>query len=106
MTAGFVEAHRARFSGKPFCAALQVAPLVYWSTKRRLFSPRALRDAVLLASLSALQQVKYSVYGAHKIHIPARRAGCGIRRDQVALDGAVAKLPTEIPSQSRHNFSL
>ncbi len=80
----FVDANRAEFGVEPVCAALQVAPSTYWSAKRRPPSARALRDAAMMPLLLALWQANYSVYGARKLWVAARRAGHGIGRDQVA----------------------
>ena len=84
MTVEFVDANRAEFGVEPVCAALQVAPSTYWSAKRRPPSARALRDAKLMPLLLALWQANYSVYGARKLWVAARRAGHDIGRDQVA----------------------
>ena len=84
MIIGFVDENRAEFGVESVCAALQVAPSTYWPAKWRRPSARALRDARLMPVLLALWQANYSVYGARKLWIAARRAGHGIGRDQVA----------------------
>ena len=84
MTVEFVDENRAEFGVEPVCAALQVAPSTYWSTKRRPPSERSKRDAKMMPLLLALWQANYSVYGARKLWIAARRSGHDIGRDQVA----------------------
>ena len=84
MIVRFVDESRAEFGVEPVCAALQVAPSTYWSAKRRPPSARSKRDAALMPVLLALWQANYSVYGARKLWIAARRAGHDIGRDQVA----------------------
>ena len=84
MIVRFIDESRAEFGVEPVCAALQVAPSTYWSAKRRPPSPRSKRDAALMPVLLALWQANYSVYGARKLWIAARRAGHDIGRDQVA----------------------
>ena len=84
MTVRFIDENRAEFGVEPVCAALQVAPSTYWSAKRRAPSARSVRDARLMPVLLALWQANYSVYGARKLWIAARRSGHDIGRDQVA----------------------
>ena len=84
MIVQFVDANRAEFGVEPVCCALQVAPSTYWTAKRRPPSARALRDARMMPVLLALWQANYSVYGARKLWVAARRAGHDIGRDQVA----------------------
>ena len=84
MTVEFIDGSREEFGVEPVCAALRVAPSTCWSAKRRPPSARALRDAVMMPVLLALWQANYSVYGARKLWIAARRAGHDIGRDQVA----------------------
>ena len=84
MTVEFVDENRAEFGVEPVCAALQVAPSTYWSTKRRPPSERSKRDALVMPLLLALWQANYSVYGARKLWIAARRCGHDIGRGQVA----------------------
>ena len=84
MTVEFVDENRAEFGVEPVCAALQVAPSTYWSTKRRPPSERSKRDALMMPLLLALWQANYSVYGARKLWVAARRSGHDIGRDQVA----------------------
>ncbi len=84
MIVQFVDANRAEFGVEPVCCALQAAPSTYRTAKRRPPSARALRDAPMMPVLLALWQANYSVYGARKLWVAARRAGHDIGRDQVA----------------------
>ena len=84
MIVAFVDANRAEFGVEPVCAVLQAAPSTYWTAKRRPPSARSVRDAELMPELLALWKANYSVYGARKLWIAARRAGLGIGRDQTA----------------------
>ena len=84
MIVQFIDQNRDEFGVEPVCGALQVAPSTYWTSKRRPPSARALRDARLMPVLLALWEANYSVYGARKLWIAARRAGHDIGRDQVA----------------------
>lgn len=84
MTVRFIDENRSEFGVEPVCAALQVAPSTYWSAKRRPPSARSVRDARLMPVLLALWQANYSVYGARKLWVAARRAGHDIGRDQTA----------------------
>ena len=84
MIVEFIDRNRAEFGVKPVCAALQAAPPTYWSAKRHPPSARSLRDAAMMPVLRALWQANYSVDGARKLWIAARRASHDIGRDQVA----------------------
>ncbi len=86
MTVQFIDDNREEFGVEPVCAALQVASCTYWTAKRRPPSARAVRDAELMPLLLVLVlwQANYSVYGARKLWIAARRSGYDIGRDQVA----------------------
>ena len=111
MTVEFVDENRAEFGVGPVCAALQVAPSTYWSTKRRPPSERSKRDALMMPLLLALWQANYSVYGARKLWIAARRSWHDIGRGQVArLMGRLGirgvkrtkKVRTTRPARRRH----
>lgn len=84
MTVEFVDQNRAEFGVEPVCAALQTAPSTYWTAKRRPPSARSRRDAAMMPVLLDLWKANYSVYGARKLWVAARRAGHDIGRDQVA----------------------
>ena len=84
MIVEFIDAQRDEFGVEPICRTLQVAPSTYYSAKSRPPSARAVRDATLMPILLALWKANYSVYGARKLWIAARRAGWDIGRDQVA----------------------
>jgi len=80
----FIDDNKEEFGVEPICTTLQVATSTYYAAKRRPLSARAIRDAVMSPILLALFQTNYSVYGARKLWIAARRAGHTIGRDQVA----------------------
>ena len=86
----FIDQHRDRDSDgvvwgvEPICAMLEMAPSTYYSAKTRPLSARAIRDAVMMPVLLVLWKANYSVYGARKLWIAARKAGHVIGRDQVA----------------------
>ena len=80
----FIDENRDDFGVEPICETLQVAPSTYYDNKSRPLSARAVRDAVMMPILLALFQANYSVYGARKLWISARRAGYDIGRDQTA----------------------
>lgn len=84
MIVEFIDDNRGEHGVEPICDALQVAPSTYYSAKARPLSARAIRDAVMMPILLALWKANYSVYGARKVWIAARRAGHDIGRDQVA----------------------
>ncbi len=84
MTVEFIDDNKEEFGVEPICTALQVATSTYYDNKKRPLSARAIRDAVMMPILLALFQANYSVYGARKLWIAARRAGHTIGRDQVA----------------------
>ncbi len=84
MIVEFIDDARDEFGVAPICDALQVAPSTYYSAKTRPPSARAIRDAAMMPILLMLWQANYSVYGARKLWIAARRAGHDIGRDQVA----------------------
>ena len=84
MTVRFVDANRSEFGVEPVCAALRAAPSACWSAKRRPPSARSKRDAEMMPVLLGLWQANYSVYGARRLWVAARRAGHDIGRDQTA----------------------
>jgi putative transposase len=79
-----IDDNRDDFGVEPICRALQVAPSTYYDNKERPLSARAIRDAVMMPILLVLFQANYSVYGARKLWIVARRAGHDVGRDQTA----------------------
>jgi putative transposase len=84
MIVEFIDANRDEFGVEPICKSLPVAPSTYYSAKSRPLSDRAIRDSVMMPILLALWKANYSVYGARKLWIAARKAGHEIGRDQVA----------------------
>ena len=84
MTVKFIDDNKDEFGVEPICTTLQVATSTYYAAKSRPLSARAMRDAVMMPILLALFRANYSVYGARKLWVAARRAGHTIGRDQVA----------------------
>jgi putative transposase len=84
VTVEFIDDNKDEFGVEPICRTLQVATSTYYAAKNRPVSARALRDTVMMPILLALFQANYSVYGARKLWIAARRAGHDIGRDQVS----------------------
>ena len=80
----YIDHHREVYGVEPICAVLPIASSTYYDNKRRPLSARAIRDALMMPILLALFQANYSVYGARKLWIAARRAGYDIGRDQTA----------------------
>ena len=80
----FIDDQRDQFGVAPICEVLQVAPSTYYSSRSRPLSARAIRDAVMMPILLGLWKANYSVYGARKLWVAARKAGHVIGRDQVA----------------------
>jgi len=80
----FIDENRVELGVEPICKALQVAPSTYYAHKSRPPSPRAVRDAVLVAVLTTLWTTNYKVYGVRKLWRAAQRAGHDVGRDQVA----------------------
>ena len=85
----FIDAHRERFGVEPICRVLSehacpIAPSTFHAAKKRLPSPRAVRDVTMTAIMLTIFTKNYSVYGAHKLWKAMRRAGHEIGRDQVA----------------------
>jgi putative transposase len=80
----YIDHHREVYGVEPICAVLPIASPTYYGNKRRPLSARAIRDALMMPILLALFQANYSVYGACKLWIAARRAGYDIGRDQTA----------------------
>ena len=89
MIVDYIDGHRGQFGVEPICrelsaAGAKIAPSTYYAAKTRPLSPRAIRDAAMMAILMALWVTNRKVYGAHKLWKAARRAGHVIGRDQVA----------------------
>ena len=84
MIVTFIDDQRDQFGVAPICEVLQVAPSTYYSSRSRPLSARAIRDAVMMPILLGLWKANYSVYGARKLWVAARKAGHVIGRDQVA----------------------
>ena len=84
MTVDYIDRHRDEFGVEPICRVLQVASSTYYAAKTRRPSDRAVRDAAMMPVLMALWVANRKVYGAHKLHKAARRAGHDIGRDATA----------------------
>jgi len=84
----FIDAHRDRFGVEPICRVLtghgvKIAPSTYYAAKSRPPSPRALRDAELLAEIRRLHGDRdrgRGLYGARKVWHQLRREGIGVAR--------------------------
>ena len=84
MIVAFIDDNREEFGVEPICEVLQFAPSTYRSAKTRPPSARAISDAMWIPILIALWKANYSVYGARKLWVAARKAGHEIGRDQIA----------------------
>lgn len=80
----FIDRNKGEFGVQPICDVLQFASSTYRSAKARPPSKRSLRDAELVPELVELWKANYSVYGARKLWVAARKAGYEIGRDQIA----------------------
>ena len=80
----YIDQHRDEFGVESICKVLQLAPITYYTAKRREPSARAVRDAAMIQILMVLWVANRKVYGAHKLWKAAQRAGHDIGRDQVA----------------------
>ncbi|MEQ7129126.1 IS3 family transposase [Actinopolymorpha sp. B11F2] len=87
----YIDGHRDRVvEGKklgvePICAALgeagvQIAPSSYYAAKTRPPSPRAVRDAELVADIKVAHKANLGVYGARKVHAELNREGIPVAR--------------------------
>lgn len=84
----YIDAHRQEYGVEPICreltaAGAKIAPSTYYAARSRPLSPRAIRDAAMMAVLLTLWVTNRKVYGVHKLWKAARRAGHDIGRDQV-----------------------
>ncbi len=80
----FIDAHRDEFGVESICALSPIAPSTYCDAKLRPESQRARRHRAMTAVLVSIWVANWRVYGARKLWVVARRAGCGTGRDQVA----------------------
>jgi putative transposase len=80
----FIDSYRDRFGVEPICRALQVAPSVYYTHKRRPPSARAVRDTQLKVEIMRVYKDNFEVYGAEKIWRQLAREGIAVGRDHVA----------------------
>jgi putative transposase len=73
-----------RWGIEPICAVLEIAPSTYYSFKRRPPSARSVADGELKATILAVFEANYSVYGARKMWKALARRGVVVGRDRVA----------------------
>lgn len=83
----FIDKYRDRFGVEFLCRTLRAAvrgfltSRGYRAAKKRLPSPRQLRDEILVPEIKRLHQKHYGVYGRRKMHALLRREGWEIGRD-------------------------
>jgi putative transposase len=97
----FIDAHRDAYGVEPICAALPIAPSVYYERRGRRRDPncgplRVRRDAELSGYIRRVWQENRAVYGVRKVWQQLRREGhavarCTVQRlmRQLGLCGAV-----------------
>ena len=84
MVVEYIDAHRDRvvegrpLGVEPICEVLtesgvRIAPSTYYAARSRPPSARAVRDAALLAEITAVHADNLGVYGARKIHAAVNR---------------------------------
>lgn len=79
----FIDAHREQFGVEPICRVLtehgvKIAPSSYYAHRSRPPSPRAVRDAVVLAEIERIYhdpKLGRGLYGARKVYHQLRREG-------------------------------
>ena len=87
----YIDGHRdrvvegSRLGVEPICAVLReagvrIAPSTYYAAKKRVPSPRAVRDAELVEEIRTVHTDNLAVYGARKVHAELRRAGHQVAR--------------------------
>ena len=83
----FIDEHRDRFGVEFLCRTLRAAvrgfltSRGYRAAKKRLPSPRQLRDEILVPEIKRLHHQHYGVYGRRKMRALLRREGWEIGRD-------------------------
>ena len=85
----FIDEHRTLGGVELICCelsecGLQIAPSGYWAAKARPPSPRAARDALLLADIERIHAENYGVYGVRKVWHQLAREGVTVARCTVA----------------------
>ncbi|MDQ6770525.1 MAG: IS3 family transposase [Gemmatimonadota bacterium] len=81
---GFVRDHQAVFPVATMCRLCRVSPSGYYAWRERGLSPRAVRDVVLTAQITASHARSAGTYGAPRIHVDLRDAGELVGRKRVA----------------------
>lgn len=85
----FIDAHKERFGVQPICRVLrqhnvaEIAPSTYYAARTRPPSPRALRDAQLLAEIERVYHDRLlgrGLYGAEKVWRQLNREGVTVAR--------------------------
>lgn len=83
----FIDEHRDRFGVEFVCRTLRAAvrgfltSRGYRTAKKRLLSPRQLRDEILVPEIKRRHHQHYGVYGRRKNACLAATRGLGIGRD-------------------------
>ncbi|WP_461640620.1 IS3 family transposase [Leucobacter sp. BZR 635] len=83
----FIDEYRDRFGVEFLCRTLRAAvrgfltSRGYRAAKKRLPSPRQLRDEILVPEIKRLHHQHYGVYGRRKMHALLRREGWEVGRD-------------------------
>ena len=80
----FIDQNKGDFGVQPICDVLQFASSTYRSAKTRPPSARSIRDTELIPELVELWKANYSVYGARKLWVAARKTSLEAGRDQIA----------------------
>ena len=79
MTA-YIDERRKEFGVEPICALLPIAPSTYYASKTRPPSPRALRDAQLVAEIKRAYEASRRRYGPRKVWRQLKREGISVAR--------------------------
>lgn len=80
----YIDQHRTEFGVEPICKTLQVAPSMYYASKTRPPSKRAVEDAQLVGEVERVWESNYRVYGRRKVWAQLNREGIPIGRDRAA----------------------
>ena len=85
----FIDDHREVYGAEPICRVLPIAPSTYRAhvagradLARR--SPRAHRDAAIMAQVRRVHEANFGVYGARKVRRRLGREGAAVARCTVA----------------------
>jgi putative transposase len=71
----FIEAHRARYSVRRLCGALQVSTGGYYAARGRAESARRVRQERLTERIRAIHHQSRQTYGAPRVHAELRAQG-------------------------------